>query len=127
MIQKKHFHILEAISVLMFAVLANFIFGLKINFNQQINWSQVLQLMVLTNSTFIFYFMVYKLKNLYEEAEKDYLAETNLKKKAGNPIEKRYKANYDKTKKRVLLMLFISIVCSILFFFIEPLLNLLNI
>ena len=124
MIQKKHFHILDALSVLMFAVLANFIFGLKIDFCQQINWIQVTQLIILASSAFIFYFMVYKLKNLHEEAEKDYNAETVLKKKATNSIEMRYKTNYDKTKNRIRLMLYTSIVFSILFFLIEPLCHL---
>ena len=121
MIQKKHFHILEALSVLMFAVLANFIFGLKIDFGQQINWIQVTQLMILASSAFIFYFMVYKLKNLHEEAEKDYNAETDLDKKAENSIEKIYKTNYDETKNSILLMLYTSIILSISFFIVEPL------
>ncbi len=63
MIRKKHFHILEAISVLLFSILANFIFGLKIDFKQHINCIFVSQLAVLSISTFIFYFMVDKLKN----------------------------------------------------------------
>ncbi|GHU14764.1 hypothetical protein FACS1894161_5450 [Spirochaetia bacterium] len=123
MIQKKHFHILEAISVLMFAVLANFIFGLKIDFGQKINWIQVVQLIVLSISTFRFYFMVYKLKYIYEESEKDYNSEMNLEVKANYPIEKRYKTKYDKEKVRIILMAIISGICALLFFLVEPVTN----
>ena len=115
---------MEAVSVLLFAVMANFIFGLKINFSEQINWIQIVQLVLLTFSAFIFYFLVYKLRNIHEEAEKDYHAETSLSTKAENSIEKRYKLNYDKTKKSIFLMLFISILFSTLFFLIEPIFNL---
>jgi formate hydrogenlyase subunit 3/multisubunit Na+/H+ antiporter MnhD subunit len=120
MIQKKHFHIIEAVSVLMFAVLANFIFGLKIDFCQRINWIQVIQLVILTIAVFVLYFMVYLLKNLYEEAVEDDKSEENQETKANFPVEKRYKIKYDSSKKRIYSMIIISVICTLMFFLVEP-------
>ena len=124
MIIKKHFHILEAISVLLFSILANFIFDLKIDFGQQINWILISKLVILSISTFVFYFMVDKLKNTYSEAEKDYSNEKEPREKATNPVSKRYETKYLKIKNSVSLMIILSVVFSLLFFLIEPFVSL---
>ena len=123
MIQKKHFHILEAISVLIFAILANFIFGLKIDFSQDINWISIIQLITLSISAFAFYFVMYKLRDIYDEAEKDDKSETDIDVKAKNPIMSRYKVKYDKEKVRVHLLIGVSIMFTVLFFLSKPLLE----
>lgn len=120
MIQKKHFHILDAVSVLLFAILANFIFSLKIDFRQVISWITIIKLIALSFSAFPFYFAIYKLRNLYEEAENDDRNETDLVIKANNPIIKRYELKYDKEKKKVYLLIGLSVLSVLLFFLLEP-------
>lgn len=121
MIKKKHFHILEAISVLMFAILANFIFGLNINFSQDINWISLIKLIALSVSAFTFYFAMYTLRDIYNEAENDDKNETDIVVKANNPIIKRYKVKYDKEKTRVYILIGVSVLFTLLFFLLEPL------
>lgn len=123
MIQKKHFHILDAISVLMFAILASFIFELKIDFKQAINWMTIIKLISLSVSTFSFYFAMYKLRELYNEAENDDKNETDLMIKANNPIIKRYELKYNKEKSKVYILIVISIVSVLLFFLLEPIVS----
>ena len=120
MIQKKHFRVLDAISVLMFAILANFVFELKIDFRQTINWIAIIKLISLSISAFSFYFAIYKLRDFYEEAENDDRNETDLVIKANNPIKKRYELKYNKEKSKVHMLIALSILSALLFFLFEP-------
>lgn len=120
MITKRHFHLLEAISVLMFAVLANYIFGLDIDFSERIDWISLVRLLSLTISSFIFYLTIYRLQDLYAEAEKDDNSETDIEVKAKNPVGKRYKEKFENEKLLILKKMAISIFLIALFFLINP-------
>lgn len=125
MIQKKHFHIFDAISILLFAILANFIFELKIDFRQTVCWTAIIKLIVLIISTFAFYFAVNRLKNLYVEAENDDKNENDMVIKANNPIIKRYEMKYNKEKKKIYCLIALSVLSALLFFLLEPLVSVL--
>ena len=126
MIQKKHFHILNAFSILMFAILANYIFDLKIDFRQSIYWMAIVKLISLFVSTFSLYYAMNKLRDFYEEAENDDRNETDLAIKAKNPIMKRYELKYNKEKLKIYILFALSILSVSLFFLIEPVTSILR-
>lgn len=120
MFNRRTIHVLDVISILLFSILANFIFGLDLDFRLSIDWIAVLQLCLLTGSTFCFYFAVDTLKKIAAQAEKEYHKETDLEKKEKNSTDIRYLAYYNKKKSHIHSVFITSAALIILYFIIKP-------
>lgn len=123
LISRKHIHILDVLSVLLFSLLANYIFSLEIDFQCSINYIKLCKLFTLSIATFLFYITVNNIKKMEDEAIKEFESETNILRKASFPIDERYSNFFKKQKTKILTNISLSLFFIILFFIIEPTVN----
>jgi len=124
MVKRKYIHILDVLSILLFSLLANYIFDLKINFKAKIDYIALFKLVALSVSTFVFYFAIDMLKKFAVSANDEFNAETTIAAKATNSIDNRYMTFYKQEKVKINLLLVITVISGCLFFLIEPILAL---
>jgi len=123
LIKRNHIHILDVVAVLFFSLLASFIFGLKINFEQPVNYLELSRLIVLSIATFLFYLTVDKIKRMEHEAIEEFNNESNIQKKATLSIEMRYEKHLKKESCSILFKLYLSILLILIFLFMKPLIG----
>ncbi len=111
---------LDVISVLLFSLLANYIFSLKVDFSLPIDYVIVSRLTMIFVASFLFYISIDKLKKIERDAQEEFHSETNLEKKASSSIDDRYESMLRGESIRISLMILISIVLLIAFFFVDP-------
>ncbi len=123
MIKRDYLYILDVCAVLLFSILANYIFDLKINFHKSVDLVKLFKLISLLTSTLTFYITIDRLKKMSDFSELEYAHERNEEKRANAKIDNIYKGLYKEKKRKINLGLFISLIFTILFFLIEPILK----
>lgn len=125
MIKIKHIPLLDAFSVLLFSLLASFIFELKIDFDQQVDYVIIGKLFCLTSASFIFYITVNRLKKSQLYAEHVVSSENSLEDAKKHDVDKLFKDRY-RQDRFVTWGFTLTLLLVIIFFFLQPVLKLLN-
>ena len=123
MIKRKYLGILDVLSVLLFSLLANFIFDLKIDFLASWNINTVLKLLFLSLSTFIFFFAIDRIKQIALDARDEFMAEQDDKKKYAKGIDSRYYDHYQNQKIIINLLLYFSLFFFFCYFFLDAIIG----
>lgn len=116
----------SVLSVLLFALLGNYIFSLHINFRQSIDWGAIIRLLLLLTSSIVAYWISLVLESTWEYASAEYNTETSAEKRAADPMNDRFERYLLPVKRRLLLAVLLSSMLLACFFLVEPLLDLRN-
>ncbi|WP_299305560.1 hypothetical protein [uncultured Litoreibacter sp.] len=118
-IDRRHIHILEVISVILFSVFGSYLVAVDPAFNKNVTVSEVVRLFSVLASGALLYFAVFRMKKIDEEAKIDFHSETNLAKKAENSIDERYRAYFAFERTSIILRLSFSILFFAIFVSLE--------
>jgi hypothetical protein len=121
MLRRRHIHIMEIFSILLFSILANYLFEVKIDFNADLDWIRIAKIVLLTAGSFFLYLSVYTLREIEEESEKNYHHEQE--RKAEISIDTFFSENLIKFKKKITWKIVVALICTCLFFLIEPIVS----
>lgn len=116
---------MDVFSVLLFSLLASFVFDLKIDFRLQPDYFKVLKLLALIASTFIFYFTVDILKQINLDARDEFAGEHDIKKRALKSIDDIYSSKYKVQQIKINSLLISAILIFAMYFLTDAFHNLL--
>lgn len=121
MLKSRHIHIFEVASILLFSILANYLFEVKIEFKSDIDWYRIAKIIFLTIGSFSLYLSVYALRKIEAQSEKNYRHEQDPLRRAEG-FDTFFAENLSKSRTSIILKISIACVCIILFFMFEPIL-----
>ncbi len=120
-IPRRHLQVLDVLSVLLFSLLANFIFSITVDLSLPVPWVPFAKFVFLSGSCFLFYLTVDRLKQIASYCQDEYAAETSLRAKAERSVDQRYVSYCRPMRNRILARILISIVLALAFFAVDPL------
>jgi hypothetical protein len=116
----------DVLSVLLFAILANFIFGLNIDFTAPIDLIVVARLVCLGSGCVLFYSISSRLTEYWAYAMAEFSAEHSVAKRAEMSAEARFDGYVAKVRRGLIARLLSSSALIAMFFFLDPLLRVLS-
>ena len=122
-IDRRHIHILEVLSVILFSVFGSYLVAVDPAFNKSVSLVEVCRLVSVLSSGVFLYFAVFKMKKLDEEARVDFHSEADLSKKAERSIDERYAEYFFAERPQILFRLFSAVLFLLVFASLEFLPN----
>jgi hypothetical protein len=114
----------DVVSVLLFSVLANFIFELHIDLTTSPDWITILRLVLLAAGCIAFYLISSQLTEYWAYATAEYGMEQAVEKRARRSIQDRYDGYVTLAVRRLIVRLVASCILVAAFFLVGPLIDL---
>lgn len=118
-VNRRHIHILEVVSVILFSVFGSYLVAVDPAFNQSISFVEACRLVAVLGSGVFLYFAVFLMRRLDEEAKADFYSESDLERKAAKSIDDRYAEYFISQRTRITARLFFALLLLLVFVFLE--------
>lgn len=118
MLSKSKIHAYDVCSILLFSLLANYIFSLRVDFSTSIDLVACVRLLILVFGASCLYWSVNIMKQAEESAVREYYAETDFAERTKFSKDDRYAYHLEPDKFRVALGIIGAAIFILLFFFL---------
>ncbi|MBE5471740.1 hypothetical protein E3G67_003691 [Mycobacteroides abscessus] len=118
--QRKFIRLYDVLAILLFSVLANYVFSLPIDFRKPIDIFAVARLLSLAVGSMCMYLVMTQMSEVAEYASEEYLSERSNSRRADKSVDARYSEYIPAVYKRLCCMWVCGLTFSGLFFLLDP-------
>lgn len=118
--RRKFIRLYDVLAILLFSVLANYVFSLPIDFRKPVDVFAVLRLLSLSIGSMCMYLVMTQMSEVAEYASEEYLSEHSISRRAEKSVDARYREYIGAVHKRLCCMWVCGLIFSGLFFLLDP-------